>query len=341
MSVDYAPLGVRARGLGAHLCSREELERWAALPDTHALGHALQVQGQLATSLPAHPDAADIEEAERRTIAATLATLARWAGPGNPVLDAFYAEQERRSLRSLVRGATEGAPSEARLAGLLPTPRLPPRLLDELARARSAREVAMRLFVLRDAHAEALVALTAQARVDLTEVELVLARVLAERLRDVAARGDAALRECIRTHIDLVNAQTALELVGAAPDFAASSLFVAGGLALERDAFVAAAAAASRTLAATTLGRAFAGTPLATLFDRAPDDPAQLQRGALVRTLGALRARSRVEPLGSAPVQLFLARLDAQSADLRRLAWGLELGVPRDALREGLVTPWA
>jgi len=341
MRVDYTPLDARARGLGHHLCSREELERWAALPDTPALGRALQTQGRLATPLPAAPSAADIETAQRRTIAAHLATLARWAGPANPVLDAFYAEQERRSLRSLVRGATEGAPPEARLAGLLPTPRLSLRLLGELAQARSAREVAMRLLVLRDPHAAALVTLTAQARVDLTEVELVLARVLAERLRDAAERGDAALRERIRTRIDLVNAQTALELAGAASDFAAPSLFIAGGQALDRDEFVAAATAASRATAAATLARAFAGTTLARLFARTPDDPVQIQADALVDTIHALRTRSRVDPLGSAPVQLFLARLDAQSTDVRRLAWGLELGVPANALREGLVTPWA
>jgi vacuolar-type H+-ATPase subunit C/Vma6 len=340
MRIDYTPLDARARGLTHHLCSREELERWAALPDTRALGHAMQAQGRFATPLPALPAAADIEEAERRTIAAYLATLARWAGPDNPVLDAFYAEQERRSLRSLVRGATEGVAPETRLAGLLPTPRLPLRLLAELAQARSAREVAMRLFVLRDPHAEALVALTAQARVDLTDVELLLARVLAERLRDAAVRGDPALRERIRTRIDLVNAQTALQLAGAASDFAAPSLFVAGGSALDRHEFVAAATAASRAVAAATLARAFAGTTLARVFASAPDDPCQLQVAALVDTIVALRTRSRANPLGSAPVQLFLARLDAQSTDVRRLAWGLELGVPSDALREGLVTPW-
>ena len=340
MRIDYTPLDARARGLAHHLCSRQELERWAELPDTRALGHALQKQGRLATPLPAVPGAADIEEAQRRTIAASLATLARWGGPANPVLEAFYAEQERRSLRSLVRGAVEGAPPEARLGGLLPTPRLPVRLLAELAQARSAREVAMGLFVLRDPHAEALVTLTAQARVDLTEVEFVLARVLAERLRDAARRGDATLRESIRTRIDLVNAQGALDLAGAASDFAAPSLFVAGGQALDRDTFVAAAAAASRAAAAATLGRAFAGTPLARLFARTADDPAQLQADALVGTIVALRKRSRVDPLGSAPVQLFLARLDAQSIDVRRLAWGLALGVPANALREALVTPW-
>ena len=102
----------------------------------------------------------------------------------------------------------------------------------------------------------------------------------------------------------------------------------------------ASATAASRAVAAATLARAFAGTTLARVFASAPDDPWQLQVAALVDTIVALRTRSRANPLGSAPVQLFLARLDAQSTDVRRLAWGLELGVPSNALREGLVTPW-
>jgi vacuolar-type H+-ATPase subunit C/Vma6 len=341
MRIDYTPLDARARGLALHLCSREELERWAALPDPAALGHALAMSGRLGAPLPAVAGAADIEQAERRTVAYYLARLARWAGPANPVLDAFDAEQERRSLRALVRGATEGAPAEARLAGLLPTPRLPVPVLVELAQARSPREIATRLVVLGDPHAQALLALTGQARVDLLEVELVLSRELAERWRGAAKRGDATLRECIRTRIDLVNAQAALELAGSESEVAALSLFIAGGQALDRNSFLAAATAASRSAAAATLARAFAGGTLADLFARTPDDPAQLEVDALVHTIAALRRRSRVDPLGSAPVQLFLARVDAQSTDIRRLAWGLALGVPATTLREGLVTPWS
>ena len=340
MRIDYAPLDARARGLALHLCSREELERWAALPDPPALGRALETSGKLATPLPVAAGAADIEEALRRAVAGYVVLLARWAAPANPVLDAFYAEQERRSLRVLVRGAVEGAPAELRLAGVLPTPRLPMAVLAELAQARSPREIAMRLFVLGDPHAEALVALTAPARIDLLEVELALARVLAGRLRSVAERGDAVLRDRIRERIDVMNAQTALELAGSASDFAALPLFIAGGQALNRDTFVGAAAAASRADAAARLARALAGTALAGIITEVADDPAQLEVAALVHAIATLHRRSRVDPLGSAPVQLFLARLDAQSRDVRRLAWGLELGVPSRALREGLMTPW-
>lgn len=340
MNIDYAPLDARARGLALHLCSRQELERWAALPDAPALGRALETGGRLATPLPAVAGAADIEQAERRTLAGFLTRLARWAGPENPVLEAFHAEQDRRSLRSLVRGAAEGAPAEVRLAGLLPTPRLPEAVLAELAQAHSPREIAMRLFVLGDTHAEAMVVLTARPRVDLLEVERALARVLAERWRLAAARGDAALRECIRARIDLVNARAALELAGSPSDFEALSLFIAGGQALDRHAYLAAASAGSRSAAAATLASALAGTALAGVFAGAPEDPVQIEGAALVHTIAALRRRSRVEPLGSAPVQLFLARLAAQSLDIRRLAWGLELGVPSAAMRDRLVTPW-
>jgi vacuolar-type H+-ATPase subunit C/Vma6 len=340
MRVDYAPLDARARGLALHLCRREELERWAALPDPAALGRALEAGGRLATPLPTVAGAADIEQAERRTLADFLSRLARWAGPDNPVLEAFHAEQDRRSLRSLVRGAVQAAPAEARLAGLLPTPQLPEAALAELARARSPREVATRLFVLGDAHADAMLALTAGPRVDLLEVEHALARVLAERWRRAAARGDAALRECIRERIDLVNAQAALELAGSPSEFEALSLFIAGGQALDRRAYLAAASAGSRSGAAVVLAGALAGKTLARLVTDAASDPAQFESDALVHMIAALRRRSRIEPLSSAPVQLFLGRLAAQSTDIRRLAWGLELGVPSAALRERLVTPW-
>jgi vacuolar-type H+-ATPase subunit C/Vma6 len=341
MRAEYAPLDARARGLARHLCTRDELERWAESADPPALARALQASGRVAAPLPATPTAADIDEAVRRTAAAALATLARWAGADNPLLEAFHAEQDRRSLRALLRGAAEAAPPGVRLAALLPTPRLSAAQLADLARARSPREAALRLLVYGDPHAPALVALTATPRVDLLEVELALARVLAERWQRAAARGDAALREALRTRIDLANAQAALELAASAGEFAAPALFIAGGRDLGRDAFVAASRAGSAAGAAAALARAFAGTSLAPLFVPAPASQAQLEAAALVQRMAALRRRGRVEPLGSAPAQLYLARLDAHGRDLRRIAWGIELGVPAAALREGLVTPWS
>mgnify|MGYP003376732532 CR=1 FL=1 len=259
MSRDCAALDARARGLSGHLCTRAELDRWAALPDPAALGRLLQAGGRLADLVPLNAGAADIEQAARRSAADHLRRLARWAGPAHPVVEAFDAEQDRRSLRALLRGATEGAAPELRLAGLLPTARLPAGLLAELAQARSPREIALRLLVLGDPHAHTLLALTTPARVDLLEIERALARVLAERWRTAAARGDGALRACLRQRIDLVNAQAALQLAGTRSDTAADGAFVAGGGVLTRAAFVEAAQAPTRTGAAVRLARAAAG----------------------------------------------------------------------------------
>jgi vacuolar-type H+-ATPase subunit C/Vma6 len=341
VKIDYASVDARARGLAQHLCSREELERWAALADPPALGRALAAGGQLAAPLPAAARAADIEQAERRTLADFLSRLARWAGTDNPVLEAFHAEQDRRSLRALLRGAVEGAAAEARLAGLLPTPQLPEAALAELAQARSPREIAARLFMLGHAQAETLLALTAGPRVDLLEVELALARALAARWRRAAARGDEALRERLGMRIDLENAQAAMQLAGSPSELEAPALFIAGGKALARPAFLAAAGAGSCSEAAASLAGALSRTALGRMVAGAADDPARLEADALVHAIAALRRRGRIEPLGSAPLQLFLARLAAHSADIRRLAWGLELGVPAAALRQNLVTPWS
>ncbi len=194
--------------------------------------------------------------------------------------------------------------------------------------------------VLGDPHAESLVALTAAARVDLLEVELALARLLAERLRDAGRRGDATLREYVRSRIDLVNAIAALQLAESVRDMPVLPLFIAGGDALDRDTFVAAATASTRADAAAMLARAFAGSALASLFASSIADPAELEAAALARSIAALRRRCRLDPLGSAPALLFLTRLEAQERDVRRLAWGLALKVPPEAMRAGLVTPW-
>jgi vacuolar-type H+-ATPase subunit C/Vma6 len=338
MRTDHACLAARARGLAQHLCTRDELERLAALPDLAAFAKALQAGGRTVTPLPPAPTAADVDAAMRRSAAAALAVFGRWAGPAHPLLRLFEAEQDRRSLRALLRGAAEGAPAEQRLAGLLPTLQLSPARRADLARAPAPREVALRLLVLRDPHAQALLALTASPRVDLLEVERTLARTLAQRWREALARADKGLRAWLREGVDLVNAEAALLLAGAPGEFDAETLFVDGGRSLVRDAFVAAATAASRSAAAQRLAQAFSGSTLAHLFRPPPEDPARLEAAALRERIERLRHRARLDPLGCAPALLYLARLEAQQRDLRRLAWGLQLGLPAAVLREGLVT---
>ena len=72
--------------------------------------------------------------AVRRKAAARMRLLARWAGGRDAVLAVVFEEEDRRSLRALLRGAVQGARAEERLEDLIPTPLLPERALAELAR---------------------------------------------------------------------------------------------------------------------------------------------------------------------------------------------------------------
>ena len=138
---DFVAVGARARGLRAHLFTRAELEKLAA-EDSVARG--LARSGKLVAGPADTAQTDELERAVRLTAKAHLATIARWEGAA-PVLEAFAAEQDRRSLRALLRGAQQAAPSERRLAGLVPTSTLPERLLSSLARLPTPADIVSHL----------------------------------------------------------------------------------------------------------------------------------------------------------------------------------------------------
>ncbi|HTJ45202.1 MAG TPA: V-type ATPase subunit, partial [Kofleriaceae bacterium] len=174
----WAALAVRARGLGAHLLSEDALAAIERASDRDTLLAALAAAGVLVTS--ADPDA--VEAAVRARAALDLATLARW-DPSARALDAITLDEDRRSIRAIVRGIAAGVRAERRLEGALPTARLPDRVLTALAACATARE-------LRDALGDHPLADAIEpspragiASIDLFETELALARAYASRAR--------------------------------------------------------------------------------------------------------------------------------------------------------------
>lgn len=339
MSAELA-LVARARGLSTHLLGREALDGLADAPDLVSFARGLARLGRLEPVGDA-PDVAAVERTVRRTAAAHLKTLARWQASSPGVLDAFFAEQERRALRAFLRGALQGAPAEARLAGLLPTPRLPERALAELARQASMKDVVLHLVVLRHPDATRLLPLVQKAQPEPFAVEVALLAGLAERAGEAARGGDAALLDFVRERVDVGNAQNALLLCGGPRDVEPDTCFVQGGRWLSARAFAAAARAPSRPAAIEQLKKAFAASPLSTLFAPGADDAARVERAALAGALERLGRAARTAPLGSAPLLRFLLGLEAQGRDVRTLAWGVVLGAPPALRRQDLVTPWS
>jgi vacuolar-type H+-ATPase subunit C/Vma6 len=330
---DFVAAGARARGLRAHLFTRAELEKLAA---EDSLGRGLARTGKLVAAPADAAPTQELEGAIRLTAKHHLATLARWEGAA-PVIEVFSAEQDRRSLRALLRGAQQAAPSDRRLAGLLPTSTLPERLLCDLARLPTPAAIVSHLVSVDHPDAGRLFLLTHQkAQPDLFAVDVALVQAFGARSR--RGEGDEPLRRFIAHRLDVSNAQTAVMLEGAR-DVDADTCFVEGGSSLTREAFLE-LARARLTDAGAILRRALSGTPLSKLGEGLVDG-LTLERTGFCLLLDEQRRAAREHPLSSAPALAFLLLLDAMLRDLRRIVWGLALGAPPGLIRPELVTPWS
>ena len=332
MKARWEDVATRARGLATHLLGPAQLEALASVPDWRALADAFRPLGSpLSEDAAATP--ALLELAVRRTAAARLRTLARWAGDRTAFLAIIFEDEDRRSLRALLRGAVHGAPPEERLAGLIPTPTLPERALAELARLPTPRAVTTLLTAWGSAYGSALAVAAAATHPDLLSLEYQLNRTFAARaLRGARAARSSVLIEFVRETIDLENACTALVLAGAEPDSPAKPAFVDGGRRLSYAAFLDAVSAREPAEAGRRLAASFAPGPIATTFERSAREPAALEELLLRERRASLHERARRDPAGPATVLRYVLDLRAQVLALRRIIWGVALDAPRGDL---------
>jgi vacuolar-type H+-ATPase subunit C/Vma6 len=332
-------LVARARGLGSHLLTRETLEALAEAGDVPALARAIARLGTAIEPIGDVPDVFAIERAIGRTAGRHLRTLQRWQKRTPGVLDVFVADQDRRSLRALLRGAVQGALTAARLEGLLPTPTLPLRALTELARQPSPATVVGHLVLLNHPDAPRLLPLVRKAQPDLFAIDAALLRGFAARATEAAARGDRTLRTFVAERLDICNAQNAILIAGGPREIELAEGFVEGGQWLSLAGFVSVALTTSPQAALAALRTALAGSPLAASLPVVASDPSHLDRTYLRDALQRLAHTARLEPLTTAPLLRVLLGIDAQSRDLRTLAWGAALGTPPSLRIQQLVTP--
>ena len=330
MSPRWDDVNARVRGLGLHLFRREAIEALASASDVREMAARLRTAGLDSDATP-H----GIDLAIRRRAARRLATLARWCAERTGTLAVVFEDEDRRSLRAILRGAAQGAAPELRLAGTIPTPSLPERALAELARLPDPGSVAALLAVWGHPYGAPLLDEARPPHPDLLRLEVALERTFAARAL-AAARG-RGLRAFVREEIDLGNAWSASLLAGEGDETPPADCFVEGGDRLDREAYRYVAAAAGEAEARRRLAKAFSGSPLAAAF-RGPGDPAGLEHAALAARLAAWRSASRLDPLGPALLLVYVLRLRAETADLRRAVWGRALGVPPRALALGMVS---
>ena len=339
MAVTEIGLIARAKGLAARLVPRQTLETLATAEKFESF---VQDLSRVATTIDPIGEQADVfavEGAIGRAVTRHLWTLYRWQESAPGVLDVFAAHQDRRSLRALLRGAAGGASSDVRVRGLAPTPSLPQAALIELARQPSPSAVVHHLNLLAHPEGGRLLPLVQGSQIDLLTVDVALLTGFADRSGRIALRSDEPLREFVRMLIDAGNAETALLAAGEPGECDPSVLFVGGGRWLPFDAFLTITRATSSQHAATAVTAAIARSPFALRPPVVAPDVAALDRKFVVATLEWLARASRMDPLSTAPLLRVLLLIEAQSRDLRALAWGAVLGTPPSVRTQQLVTP--
>lgn len=335
MSPAWGDLNARARGLATHLVSQPALEQLARAPDLAALSREYVAAGVLATE-PEQSAPVTLDLALRRAAAANLRRLTRWMGPRIEPLRFVLEDEERRSLRALLRGAAAGVAAETRLAGVIPTPGLPERLLAELARQPRCSDVVALLVDWRHPYGAPLLAVVASDPPDLFKLEGELNRTFAVRATRGARRGGTALRLVVEEIIDLENLRGGLVLAASEQEQSPDDGFLPGGRRVTMAAFRAAAESRNLDRAADRLAAEFGETELARLVRRHGSNPSALEAALLQYRGRQLRQLGRLDPLGPAPLLGYLLRLQIQTVALGRVLWGIALGVPPELRRQGL-----
>lgn len=332
--MQWDDLNVRSRGLSTHLLTTAQLEALSRASDLQGLAEDLRRVGFTIEE----STATGLELAVRRWAAAYTMVLARWSGPRAEPLAVLFEEEDRRSLRAILRGAVQGVAAEQRLAGLIPTPALPERALGELARQPSPATVATLLVAWKNPYGSPLLAVAAVTHPDLAEIEMVLARMFAARILRATRRagGGGALRAYAAETIDLENISAALVLASAGTEVVPKQAFLAGGARITIRDFEEAIACRESGATADRLARALGRSRYADVLRSTGGKP--VEEAFLAARIVRLRRLQRISPLGVVPVLLAFLRLRAQVMDLQRIIWGVALGAPPAEVGAGLVS---
>jgi vacuolar-type H+-ATPase subunit C/Vma6 len=325
----------RARGLATHLLRRDMLSRAAASGSWEAAarflagrGYPLREQDLLSRT--------DLDQAIGRIAAGRLAVLERWLGSHRASLSVVYELEERRSLRRLLRGATQGISPEHRRSGLVPTPGLPERLLHRLSQAPSLEALAAAL--LRAGHpAGRVLSVRGRQAMTLWQAELALDRLFATRVSRSARGGGRMVREFTALCLDLENAWTLLGAREWGTDVVPRDLFLPGGRAISFDDFIDLAKAPSSDVRWRGVASRFASTPLAAAF-REQAAPAALEGNATRALVHWQRAEARRDPLAVSTVLAVALGIRAEAHDVRLVLFACDLGAPASTILSSLET---
>ncbi|MDX1577454.1 MAG: V-type ATPase subunit [Gemmatimonadota bacterium] len=325
----WADANARARGLGTHLLDDAAWRRLRTAPDLFVLCRELERLGY-----PVEPggEARSAERAVEQVRRERQSRILRWLGPRSRHVRFLLEDDDRRAIRSLLRGAAAELTPPERLSVTPPSCGLTAGMVERAARADTPDDC----LELLAAQGQPLALAAIEERDGLLAEwpetptllahELALVRARAARAVEGGKRGGTRLNRVLALTLDLQNAWSALVLVkepAPSPDL----FFVEGGAALSQDAFREALEAGDPAEARATLARVLPA-PVGEPFADSSLASGRLERATLILLLRQQRRQMLHEPLGPAPLLAFLLQLRLETHDLRGLLWARALGAP-------------
>jgi vacuolar-type H+-ATPase subunit C/Vma6 len=327
-------VNARARGLATHLLDRDAMAALTAAPDWPAfLGRVASLGYPLDLGAGALVDPPAFDRAVSLVAAARLNLLGRWLAARSAALAVVLEDEERRTVRALLRGVAQGASPGARLRAVLPTPALPIRALERLTRAATVAELVRELLRLGHPAGRALEDLLRRTPSPaLRSLEWTLARLFSERAIRAARAGGPVVRRYAAELVDQENAWTLLLAAPPESEPVTDQEFLPGGARLTREEFVRLRGERDSERLMEGLRAVMVGTALGAVLAQEPMDMVSLEPRATAARIAALRGEARRDPLGPAVVLGVLERIRAEARALRAIGWGVAFGAPPPAI---------
>jgi V/A-type H+-transporting ATPase subunit C len=339
---DFPYINARVRAMRSRLLTPGQLEELLGAPTLDAFLQGLSTTPysfDVQEALLRYEGVRAVDEALSHSLARTTRTILGFAdGRARDLISLVLLRWDLANLRVIVRGKHSGRPTDEIVQTLLPAGNLSNVVLKEMAGYPDISALAGTLESLDHPLAGPLaqgVAAFAKTK-DVLELEMHLDRGYAEFVMQRAKRlgADAAgLGEIFSAEIDASNVKTALKL--AASDGLSEErrlqFFIPGGAGINDRLFAALSSAQTQTAAWDRL-RAYR-FPIKEL----PQDLVAFERELDGRIGKALAARYRGDPLGVDIVLGYLAMKSAEVSNLRMIARGKFLGLPREAVRKEML----
>ncbi len=338
---DFPYINARVRAMRSRLLDPGRMEEFLVLPTLDALIQAL-------TNSPYGPEVQDaltrysglraVDDALARNFYhATTKVLGFADGKVRALVESVLMRWDRANIRVILRGKHTGRPDDEILSNLFPAGALSEVALREMTSQPDVAGVLGALGGLDHPFAPALAAGLAayQKSKDLFDVELRLDRAYATYGLQIAKGGgynEQVVREFLQAELDATNVKTALKLQGAKALTRKDKarFYVPGGRLVSEELYLMLTDPTSAEQA--LIGLRVHGFPI-----KVVDDLAVVERELDLAMIREQTARYLGDPLSIDLLIAYFAMKYNEVVNLRLIARGKVLGIPRDRVRKEMV----